>query len=171
MKFKENIKLQGILSIWKFYPHDPTFPWAHKKAELAYHGQNLITLSTKQQILSYFYTATFTDPIVGIKIGTGGTIDPAGLFPKTEDQTWTNLNSVITTIGTGGLIAVGQVVDSTIPQVTFLADIDQSTANGSLINEAGLFKTSANMFNVKTFPGIPKTSEFSLHFEWVIKLA
>lgn len=167
MKLEEKIKLIGHLSIYKIYGRDPEF----QTRELVFSEENLLTLLTKQQILSYIYSAVTTDPVNGIKVGTGGCIDPDGLFPKQEDQNWTSLNNTITSIGVSGLLSVGQAVDNTIPQVTFLADIDQSTANGNSINEAGLFKVSGDMFNVKTFPSIPKTAEFSLHFEWVIKLA
>lgn len=167
MKLEETFKITGELSIYKIYGSDPEF----QVKELIFKEENLLTLLTKQQILSYIYSAVTSDPINGIKVGTGGCIDPAGLFPKQEDQNWTSLNSTITSIGTVGLLSVGQAVDNTIPKVSFLADIDQSTANGFNINEAGLFKASGNMFNVKTFPSIPKTAEFSLHFEWVIKLA
>jgi hypothetical protein len=163
MKIEDLFEITGILSIWKVFPDG--------KRELTFEEENLITLLTKQQILSYIYSAITTDPVNGIKVGIGGTIDPDGLFPKQENQNWTTLNNTITSIGTGGLLSVGQAVDSSVPKVTFLADIDQSTANGNLISEAGLFKVSGGMFNVKTFPAIPKTTEFSLHFEWVIKIA
>lgn len=163
MQILDKIKIQGILSIWKVFPDG--------NKELAFHEENLITLAAKQELLSYIYSSTTTSAINGLKVGTGGTIDPQGLFPKQEDQNWTTLNATVTTVGTGGLISVGQSVDSTVPKVTFLADLDQSTGNGNLISEAGLFKSNGGMFNVKTFPAIPKTSEFSLHFEWVIKLA
>jgi hypothetical protein len=169
MKFYEKFKPRGILSIYKVYP--ATQAWPFPTLELTFHEENLITLASKQQILSYIHTIGTTDPIDGLKVGTGGTIDPQGLFPKEEDQNWVDLNNPIASIGVAGIVPIGKVVDNSIPEVTYLADIDQSTANGSLINEAGLFKVSTEIFNVKTFPAIPKTSEFSLHFEWVIKLA
>jgi hypothetical protein len=50
-----------------------------------------------------------------------------------------------------------------------LADVDQTQANGSQLTEAGLFKASGAIFNVKNHPGINKTSEFSVHYSWSIK--
>jgi hypothetical protein len=164
-KLQEEFPLEGILSIYR--SKDGILK------ELIYKESNLITLATRQLFLSYVYQypGITSDPVTGLKVGTGGTIDPQGLFPKQEDPSWTALNTTITTIGTGGLLTVSNAVDNTVPQVTFLCDLDQGTANGNLITEAGLFRASGNIFNVKTFPGIPKTSEFSLHFSWTIKMA
>jgi len=163
MKTIETINLEGIFSIWK------TFSDGRKY--LVFHDKNLITLAARQALLSYLYTTVTTDPINGLKVGTGGCIDPEGLFPKQENPAWTTLNTTLTTVGTGGLLTIGQTIDNTVPQITYLADLDQATGNGVSINEAGLFKASGAMFNVKTFPSIPKTSEFNLHIEWVIKWA
>jgi hypothetical protein len=165
IKIKSKIPLSGILSISKKYP-DGT-------EEKVFHEENLIVLTARQLVLSWLYTfpALTADPIRYLKIGTGGTIDPGGLFPKQEDQSWTELNTPLTSIGTGGLVATTFVTDLTVPSVSFLVDIDQSTANGLMITEAGLFRNSTAMFNIKCFPGIPKTSEFTLHFSWTLKIA
>lgn len=157
--------MTGILKITKVYPDG--------REEIAFHDENLITLAARQAVLFLLYTfpnAT-ADAIRYLKAGTGGCIDPQGLVPKQEDQTWTDLNTPILTIGAGGLLPVSISVDNTVPSVTFLVDLDQSTANGLLVTEAGLFKNSGLIFNIKTFPGIPKTSEFSLHFAWTLKFA
>jgi hypothetical protein len=163
-KLQEEFGPVGILEIYK---------GIDGQRELVFREKNLITLATRQLFLSYVYQypGITTDPVTGLKVGIGGTIDPQGLFPKQEDPTWTTLNNTITSIGAGGLLTVSNAIDNTVPQVTFLCDLDQGTANGFLITEAGLFRASGLIFNVKTFPGIPKTSEFSLHFSWTIKMA
>jgi hypothetical protein len=156
---KDKIKPEGILRIYKVMA-------GSKRRELIFYEENIITLLTKQFLLSGIYTpAVSSDPVNTLHVGTGGTVDPAGLFPKTEDQTWTNLNTSLLSVPTT------HTEDLTVPQTTFLADVDESLGNGSLISEAGLFRTAGAMFNVKTFPGIPKTSDFSLHFSWTIRIA
>lgn len=158
MNLQENVKLSGVLKIWKQFP-DGTL-------EKIYEEDNLITLAAKQYLLSAIYSAGIpSDQVTNLKVGTGGTIDPEGQFPKLENPLWTDLNTPLLSVSTS------YVLNSAIPSVTFLADLDAATGNGSLITEAGLFKASSLIFNVKTFPGIPKTSEFNLHFEWTIKMA
>ncbi len=88
-----------------------------------------------------------------------------GLYPRQEDPTQTDLLSPLTSL------AVTYTVNATAPSVTFIADADQSTANGMLLTEAGLFKVDGSIFNVKNHPGIPKTSDFGVHYVWTIKYA
>lgn len=88
-----------------------------------------------------------------------------GLYPKREDPSQTDLISEVTEL------PITYTVNSTAPSVTFIADADQSTANGLLLTEAGLFKLSGDIFNVKNHPGIPKTSDFGVHYVWTIKYA
>ena len=128
--------------------------------------KNIVVLTAKQALLSYIYTSGQTsDPINSLHVGTGGSIDPQGYYPKPVSQNMTQLYNELTQIPTT------YSIDNTVPSVTFIADVDQGTAIGAQINEAGLFKTSGLMFNIKTFPAINKTAEFSVHFEWTIKLA
>lgn len=165
MKILEKLPLSGHLTIQKVFPDG--------RRVTAFSEENLITLTTRQAVLALLYTfpALTPDPIRYLKVGTGGTVDPEGLFPKQENELWTNLNSPITSIGSLGLLTTTFSLDSTVPQVTFLVDLDTATANGNLISEAGLFTNSQAMFNVKCFPGIPKTTEFALHFAWIIRFA
>ncbi len=165
MKAQEKLDLTGHLKITKRFPDGTEI--------VVFDKQNLITLASRQAVLALLYTYPnlTADAIRYLKAGTGGCVDPQGLVPKQEDETWTDLNTPITTIGASGLLPVSISVDSAAPSVTFLVDIDQSMANGDLITEAGLFKNSLLMFNIKCFPGIPKTSEFSLHFAWTLKFA
>lgn len=153
----QTLPLEGTLRIFKIVDNTKTS---------IFEETNLITLASKQILLSGLYTpGLVSDPISTLKVGTGGCIDPQGLFPKTEDPNWSNLNTPLLTVTTA------YTTNPSVPSVTYLADLDQGTGNGSLITEAGLFKVSGSMFNVKCFPGIPKTAEFALHFEWTIKFA
>lgn len=165
MKLQQKFDLEGHLRIKKSFP-------GQEKITL-FSEDNLIVTTSRQRILSWLYTfpALLATPIRYLKVGTGGTVDPQGLFPKLEDPAWTDLNVPLTSIGSVGLILASLSIDTVTPAVTFLVDLDQATANGSLITEAGLFYSDSTIFNVKTFPGIPKSSEFSLHFEWTVKFA
>jgi hypothetical protein len=132
--------------------------------ELVFEQKNLIVKDAKRYLLSGLYLAGVTsDPIVSLKVGTGGNIDPQGLYPKPEDPDQTNLIAPV--------ISVATVYTLDLPNITatFLADIDQGQANGSMLTEAGLFLASGKIFNVKNHPGITKTSQFSVHYSWAIK--
>lgn len=158
MHVTSTLALRGIPKIWLVYP-DGT-------RKLHWHEENQIVLSARQAFMSMLYLSNQTsDPITRLWIGTGGTIDPEGQFPKPVPPNATGLFTPLTSVSTS------YTVDNSMPSVTFVADIDQSTANGVLINEAGLFKNSNLIFNLKTFPGIPKASGFGVHFEWDIELA
>ena len=158
MQLQSNLSLVGTPKIWIVYPDG--------SRKLHWEEKNLITLSAKQVMMASLYlSGQVSDPINKCWVGTGGTIDPNGQFPKTVAQSATNLFTPL--IG----VATTYTIDNTTPAVTFIADIDQGTAVGSLISEVGLFKTSGLMFNIKTFPGIPKTADFSIHFEWTIDIA
>jgi len=158
MELQDKIGVTGILQIFRIYPDG--------RKSVAFNGYNILTLASKQALLSGLFTpAVVSDPISDLYVGTGGCVDPQGLFPKQENPAWTSLNSPLLNV------PVTYVNDTNVPQVTFLADLDQGTGNGSLITEAALYKTSGLIFNVKTFPGIPKTSEFALHISWTIKFS
>lgn len=158
LKMVNLIPLEGILRVEKWYPDG--------SKELAFEKQNLIVLTAKQVLLSNLYVANqLSDPIINLNIGTGGCIDPQGLYPKPISQAMTSLFTPLLSVATS------YTINAAAPSVTFIADVDQGTANGQLITEAGLYKSSGNMFNIKTFPGIPKTSEFSIHFEWTIQMS
>jgi hypothetical protein len=133
---------------------------------IVFDEDNIITLGERQFLLSTIYTDSIdSDPVDELLIGIGGTIDPEGQFPKPEDDTVTDLYDPIANL------SVTFTTDTAIPAVTFLADLDTSTANGSLLTEAGLKTASGRLFNIKTFVGIPKTNQFSLQFKWTIRLA
>jgi hypothetical protein len=158
LKMVNLIPLEGVLRVEKWYPDG--------RKELAFEKKNLIVLTAKQVLLSSLYVANqLSDPITSLHIGTGGCIDPQGLFPKPISQAMTSLFTPLLSVPTSFTI------NNAAPSVTFIADVDQGTANGALITEAALYKTSGTMFNIKVFPGIPKTAEFSVHYEWTIQMS
>jgi hypothetical protein len=150
---------------------DKEFPCGYLKIDLVYadkvvpfyEKQNLITLSARQNVLAMLYQAGRTsDPITTLQVGTGGTIDPNGLYPQPVSKALTGLyNSVFST-------SVSYSVDNTAPTVTFIADVPDVSLVGLQINEAGLFTAAGTMFNIKTFPSIPKTGDFGIHIQWTI---
>lgn len=157
MNLLENLEARGDLSISLDYHQG-------KGKELFFEEKNLIMSNAKRFLLSGIYLAgVVSDPIVALKAGTGGCIDPQGLYPKTEDPDQADLITPIISVPTV------YVLDNPNIIVTFLADIDQSQSNGNLITEAGLFKQSGAIFNAKNHPGITKTSDFSIHYSWVIR--
>lgn len=151
--------------------NEKEFPCGQLKIDLVYADRivpyydkpNLITLAARQSVLSMLYLSGRTsDPITTLRVGTGGTIDPAGLYPNTVTKSMTSLyNSVYST-------AASYTTDSTLPTVTFIADVPDTDLIGLQINEAALYTASGSMFNIKTFPSIPKTGDFGIHIEWTI---
>jgi len=159
MEITSKLPLKGHLSIYKKYKNGT-------EETVFTEEPNLITLAAKNVVLQSVYSNTLTaDPVNTLQVGTGGTIDPAGLYPKSPTNLASALYAYLLSVPTS------YTTNTSVPSVTFLATLDEGTGNGSLINEAGLFKTSGLMFNIKTFPGIPKTSEFSLYFNWTIQIA
>lgn len=147
---------EGSLGAWKVFP-DGT-------KEQIFYEENLILKDAKYYLLSSLWDGTvLADPITSFRVGTQGTIDPEGLFPKAESPTQTGLYHEDLSVVTSYVVYADDV------KVTYLADISRDEGNDLKITEAGLFKQSGKMFNVKNFPAVPKTSEFGLHFEWSIK--
>jgi hypothetical protein len=157
IRFKSTKNLKGTLSAELVY-EDGTIVQAMKK-------KNLITLTAKQNLLASVYNANqISDPVTKLEIGTGGCIDPAGMYPKPINQTLTSLYTPLLGVPTS------YTLNTSAPSVTFLATVDQSTANGQNITEAGLYTAAGVMFNILTFPAIAKTSQFSINFSWEIEL-
>lgn len=149
--------LEGELSITKRYT-DGT-------EELVFKEQNLITTAAKQFILSGIYLPSIvSDQISTLRVGTGGTIDINGLYAAAENPAATGLVTPALTLG------VTYNYDAVNVQVTFLADLDTTQCNGLMLSEAGLFKASGTIFNIKNHPGISKSSAFSIHYSWTIKV-
>ena len=151
---QDNTTLIGELSI---------YTCSNDKRTLFFKEKNLITKAARNFILSGLYTpGIVSDPISTLHIGAGGTIDPEGFFPKPENTMQTGLITPLLTLPASSSSDLSQV------SVTFIAEVDQTQLNGSLISEAGLFKTSGEIFNIKNHPGIPKSASFSIHYEWRI---
>lgn len=129
-----------------------------------FHENNLIVDASKMWMIGLLYSTTpMIDPINTLWVGTGGTSDPQGLYPLVENPLQTGLMAPLLSVPTS-------YTTPTTPSVTFLADVLVSQGNGSLISEAGLFRTSGAIFNVKNHPAISKTAAFSIHYAWTITL-
>lgn len=137
--------------------------YADKEVEVL-NEKNLVVLGGKLRLLQALYLGDSATPISTLRVGSGGTIDPAGKFPKTVDQSLDSLYSEVQSVD------VTYSLDETYPSVIYLADVAPELCNSVLLSEAGLFFGDDTMFNIKTFPGIPKTLDFSIHFEWVIRV-
>ena len=126
---------------------------------------NVLTLQGKTRLLETLYVGGSNPVITSLRVGNGGTVDPEGRFPKPVDSSLTGLFNQIASV------PVTYSIDASYPSITYIADIDPTLCNGSLISEAGLFFADDMMFNIKAFPGIPKTVDFSVHFEWTIRIS
>lgn len=125
---------------------------------------NLVVYGGKISLLTALYSPSYVpNPISTLHVGTAGTIDPAGLYPKTPSNDLTTLYQDIFSVSTSY-----DILNASVPSVTFLASISESQCNGTLLTEAGLFMLDGTMFNIKTFTGIPKTSYFAVDFAWTI---
>ena len=158
IKVSEGLKAVGEISVSLKYKDGSVKTILDKK--------NLIVDSAKLFILSTLYSggAVTLDPIVSLKVGTGGCIDPEGLYPKPTLKTQTDLNTPLLTVD------ASPVVDLSNIKVTFLADVSTDEGNLHQINEAGLFRNSGSIFSVITHPGIYKTSDFAIHYSWTIRI-
>ena len=150
--------LKGTLKVMKTVAGQLT-------GEVFFEEDNLVMLLSKQHMLEFLYLPNKTStPIQILRIGRAGTIDPDALYPKDISRTETGLYDEIMSV------PVTYTVNNAVPSVTFIADIEDSSAVGQMVSEAALYTSANSMFNKKTFPGIPKTSEFGIHFEWTITL-
>lgn len=157
MKISTTGGAEGFLKIYKVQDGE---------RELLVDEKNLIVDAAKAEHLRFLWDVSAVPDIVNsFKVGDGGSLDTEGLFPKTEDPLQTDLHSPLMT-STNITVAT-----PTADSVLFTFDVLTSEANGTKINEVGLFKISGSIFNVKNFIAIPKTSAFSLHFEWIIRYA
>jgi hypothetical protein len=156
MKVGEDIQIEGRLNIDLVYPDGRNIKH--------FEDDNLITTLSKQFLLSGIYLPSIvSDQVTTLKVGTGGTVDPGGLYPLAEDPAATGLHTLLLSV------PVVYVLDLPNVAVTFLADVDQSTGNGSSLSECAMFKASGLIFNLKNHPAITKTSEFSIHYSWTIR--
>jgi len=156
MRLLTQAPLDGHLKITLRYP-DGT-------SEIHTDEDNLIVFGGKNAVIRALYLPSYVaNPISSIHVGIGGTIDPAGLYPKVPSSDLTTLYNDIFSVPTSY-----DIVNPSIPSVTFLASVDETQCNGTLLTEAGMFLQDSTMFNIKTFTGIPKTSSFAVDFSWTI---
>lgn len=152
---------KGRVAIFKDYGEGRT--------ELHFEDDNLIVFGGKQIALLSLYTQSLNDSLTYAKVGTGGSTNPPpggdGSLLKTPITTLTDLYSPLTHVG---ITKISQ--DLTVPSITLIANLDNSQGNGSFINEAGFFSGNGQMFNIKVFPGIQKTWNFSVNFQWTISV-
>lgn len=130
-----------------------------------FEAQNLIVNSGKKIVLGSLYPTSLNDSLSFAKAGDGGATDASGLFLKTPTVTMTDLYSPRENMPIAKLSQ-----DLSVPSMVMLASLDNTQGNGYLINEAGFFSGNGDMFNIKVFPGIQKTLEFSIDFEWTIRV-
>lgn len=162
MKAVERLKLDGKLTITKRYT-DGT-------SEVVLDENNLIVTAAKSALLAYLTTPGLnSDPVASFKVGSGGTLDPGGLYPKTPSPTQTDIVGPQVLSSTNIVSTPGPSVPYSY--VIFTFDILTSEANGQLISEVGLFKNSGALFSIKNFAAIAKTESFAIHFEWKIRIA
>lgn len=156
MKFSSYLTLHGHLKVTKIYNTG--------ESEVHYDQHNVITQNIKKSLLVGVYQSVTSDPVSSIQVGTGGTIDPEGKFPKQINQLITGLYSPLVT-----LTVTSHTLNADETAVTFLADLTSNEGNGSLVSEVGLFTQTNTLFAYKTFPAIPKAQAFSIHIEWTIR--
>jgi hypothetical protein len=137
--------------------------------ELHFEDNNLVVATGKQIALLSLYTQSLNDSLTYAKVGTGGSTNPPpggdGSLLKTPITTMIDLYTPLTQVG---ITKISQ--DMTVPSITLIANLDNSQGNGYFINEAGFFSGNGQMFNIKVFPGIQKTWNFSVNFQWTISV-
>lgn len=159
---RDSVSFMGSLSVYRKYT-DGTL-------DLAFTEDNLIVLNGRLHLLGGLCSGGSvssigsTSFISTLRAGTGGTIDPEGKFPKPVTKTLTALFNEVSSS------SVSYTADLSYPSITFVSEIPNESNNGVLISEAGLFFEDGSMFNIKTFPGIPKTLDFSIVFQWTIRI-
>lgn len=133
--------------------------------ELYFEKKNLIVTSGKVIVLRSIFPSSSSDALSYAKVGEGGATDVGGLFLKTPTIGMTDLYTPVTSCSISSL-SINTVTLSRV----ILAVLDNSQANGHYINEVGFFAGTGEMFNIKTFPRILKTSSFSINFQWTISV-
>lgn len=136
------------------------------KETVHFEDDNLIVNTGKQIVLASLYPSSLADSLQYGKVGTGGASDAGGLFLKTPTVDMTDLYQPVANMG------IGKIAQNLlVPNITLVGVLDNTQGNGLYINEAGFFSGTGYMFNIKTFPRIYKTRQFSLNFEWVISVS
>lgn len=156
-KLDESTGLWGYVQVIKKYPS-----WE----EIAFEGENLIVSNGRRIFINQlYYTIGSGNPVTFAKFGTGGALDSEGIFLKNPTPDMLDLYSPAFT---APVVKVGE--NPAIPSITLTGSLDNATANGTYFNEAGFFAADGTMFNIKTFPRVLKTVNFSLNVTWQIGL-
>ncbi len=157
MSDSSSFKLSGYLTVI-IKPVDGSPSHVH------YEGENLVVRNGKMLALDQlYYTNGVGAPLNKAKVGTGGSFDPEGLFLKTPSVTMVDLYTPVADV-----FMTRTARNTTKPSITLLGSVDASQCNGLFLNEAGFFNGADVMFNIKTFPGVFKTSSFNLELQWEI---
>lgn len=126
-------------------------------------NKNRLTNAGKLLMFSYLYSSRQTDPITSIVIGNGGTSDAQGRIPRVVNGTETGLfHQTIS-------VPVSYTVDNGNVAVIFYGNLDEASGNDANYSEAGLMTAGGVLFSIKTFVTVPKTSDFTLNFQWTLR--
>lgn len=145
---------------------------------LLHRDPNLIVDAAKIAILTSLYTSGIPSRAINtLRVGTGGTIDPEGLYVKPTLGTQTSLNNQAeVSVGVPYEFPLTAVPNASNTRVTFVTDITYGVGVGLRLTEAALYCGRVSdfsppvIFSVKNHPGIIKSAEFSLHYEWTIRM-
>lgn len=152
--------------------------WKDGSRTLIHKDCNLIVNAAKTAILTSLYTSGIPSRAINtLRVGTGGTIDPEGLYVKPTLGTQTSLNSQAElSAGVPYEFPLTAIPDMANNNVVFVTDITYGVGVGLRLTEAALYCgrvsdfTPPTIFSVKNHPGIIKSAEFSLHYEWKIRM-
>lgn len=157
----DSVGLKGYLKVFrKFQSASGTLG-----RELHFEGDNLIVNSGKAIFLLSLYTSSVDQSLKYAKVGTGGATDAGGIYLKTPTPSMTDLYNPVAVIP-----MTKSHQNLAVPSITLTASLDNADGNGLSINEAGFFAGTDAMFNIKTFPKIDKTYDFSIDLEWTISV-
>lgn len=163
---EKNLLSDGLVRIYKKYQDGQVEVIQQTDANKEGFSKNLIVSRGKSLLLTNIYSVNGeSDRITFAKVGTGGAVDPSGLFLKSPSLDLVDLYLPAVSIPVN---KTGE--DLLANTITLVACVDNAQANGLILNEAGFFSSSGIMFNIKTFPGVLKKSSFSLNFEWIIRV-
>lgn len=170
MKIKEKTELNGYLSIYKKFPNG-------SRDYIIKDDPNVITYDSRRAHLLYLYDYDNAprDELSYFKVGTGGAVgdDSQGnnnVKVITPDPSRNDLFApILMSRNDMTLVPSDPVTKPSEVYLQILFELTQDEANGLKINECGIFKTSDNMFNHKTFTNIEKSDAFSLIFDWKLR--
>lgn len=139
-------------------------------SRLLFRGENRIMDASKAEVLSSLYDPDYLqNKIATFKVGIGGTNTPGGPDVKPVPGDLTDLYSPVTPSGNYDNILGAPLVTTDGLEITYQFSIPDPALVGQQINEVAMFKENGEIFNMKTFPSVLKSSGFSLAFIWRIR--